>query len=277
MVLRRRATVTAVVLLAVALAGGTASGAKPKQVAITSTLDGKAILPYRIRWLATPGVPAVKVKSVRFLIDGAQQWVEKSPPFTFGDDENGAHRGFLVTSLLTPGKHRFTVRVATFDGRAAEKTVVARVLPSPEPPARLAGTWQRTIQDTSSAPPDGSPGNPTGTLTPGGTYTMVIEKRWIQVRFPGTFHSPESDDTGEGWIIDNDYSAGPASLRAFGGITKQNYEKQAEGGWWCYADGPPTGYAWSVDGDTLTLTPNGGSDPCGVRGFVWAGKWTRVR
>jgi hypothetical protein len=49
-----------------------------------------------------------------------------------------------------------------------------------------------------------------------------------------------------------------------------------EGGWWCYAGGPVGTYDWSVSGGTLTLTPAGGADPCGVRGFIWAGQWTRV-
>jgi hypothetical protein len=41
-------------------------------------------------------------------------------------------------------------------------------------------------------------------------------------------------------------------------------------------DGPPATYTWSVNGDTLTLAPVGGRDACAIRGFVWAGQWTRV-
>jgi hypothetical protein len=269
-----------VVIAAVALVGlpaGVAVSAKPP-FKVTSTLDGKTVLPQRIRWLAFPRLAATKVKEVDFLIDGGKpRWIEQHAPYTFGDDENGQHKGYLVTSWLTPGRHRFTARVIDYDGRKSEDTVVARVLPAPAPPATLAGTWQRNIPDTSGAPAAGTPGNPTDTFTPPGTYTMVVEKRWIQVRFPGTFHRPASDDTGEGWIFDSDYSAGPTSFRTFGAVTFDTFHDQAETGWFCWADGPPGDYNWSVSGDTLTLTPKGGADPCGIRGFIWAGDWTRVR
>jgi hypothetical protein len=48
-------------------------------------------------------------------------------------------------------------------------------------------------------------------------------------------------------------------------------------GWWCETWGPPATYSWSVSGDTLTLAPVGGNDACGIRGFIWAGEWTRVK
>jgi hypothetical protein len=35
-------------------------------------------------------------------------------------------------------------------------------------------------------------------------------------------------------------------------------------------------YNWTVSGSTLTLSPVGSHDACGIRGFVWAGTWTRV-
>ena len=58
-------------------------------------------------------------------------------------------------------------------------------------------------------------------------------------------------------------------------IFEVNHE-EAETGWWCWQDGPPADYTWSVTGDTLTLRPTGGHDACGVRGFVWGGQWMRV-
>jgi hypothetical protein len=270
----RLAILTAALVAAVAT-GIATSATKPFKV--TSTLDRKTFLPHRIRWLAFPRLPAAQIKEVDFLIDGGKpRWIEQNPPYTFGDDENGQHKGYLVTSWLTPGRHRFTARVIAVDGRRSEDTVVARVLPAQEPPAALAGTWQRSVPDTSGAPEPGSPGNPTETLTPRGTYTMVIDKRWIQVRFPGTYHRPQSDATGEGWILDSDYTAGLASFRVFGAVTFDTHHNQAEQGWWCWEDGPPTDYLWSTQGDTLTLQSKQGADPCGVRGFIWAGEWKRV-
>jgi hypothetical protein len=243
---------------------------------VTSTLDGKHVLPHHIRWLAMPKVDGASVKSVAFLIDGGKpRWVETQPPYTFGDDEKGAHQGYLVTSWLAPGKHRFSVRAVATDGRTATDTVVAGVPDPPRPPKTLGGTWERTISDTSAAPGPGA-GNPTETLTPPGTYKLVIDERWMQVRFPGRFRVPESDDTGEGWILDSDYVAGPKDLRVYGAVTFDTHHGQAELGWWCWEDGPPATYVWSTKGDTLTLKPKP-TDACTVRSFIWAGRWTRVR
>jgi hypothetical protein len=273
----RLASMIATCLL-VAAGAAVADGASGPPFTVSSTLDGKTVLPHRIHWLGRTSLPAAKVSEVQFLIDGGKpRWVEQTPPYTFGDDFEGQHRGFLVTSWLTPGRHRFTVRALAVDGRTAERTVVARVVASPNPPQALAGTWQRTVADTSGAPTPGSAGNPTDTLTPAGTYRMVIDRRWIQVRFPGAYHSPDSDDTGAGWILDSDYSVDPTSFRVYGAVTFETHHNQAELGWWCWPDGPVTDYAWSVSGATLTLRPKRGKDPCGVRGFIWAGEWTRVR
>jgi hypothetical protein len=276
MAVRPRWMILASVVLG-AVATGIASSAPKPPFKVTSTLDGKSVLPHRIRWIASPRLPLTRVKEVDFLIDGGKpRWVEHNPPYTFSDDEGGLHGGYLVTSWLTPGKHRFTVRAITTDRRTSSDTVVARVLPAPEPPAGLGGTWRRTIPDTSGAPAPGSKGNPSDTFTPPGTYTMVIEKRWIQVRFPGAFHRPQSDNTGEGWILDSDYSAGPNSLSALGPVIFDTSHEQAETGWWCLEDGPEGDYLWSTSGDTLTLKPKAGADTCGVRGFIWAGDWKRV-
>ncbi len=277
MTVRFRWAIPALLALA-AVAAGVASSAPKPAFKITSTLDGKTVLPHRIRWLGVPKLPLVEVKEVDFLVDGGKpRWVEQKPPYTFNGDEAGAHKGYLVTSWLAPGRHRFTVKAIATDGRTSSDTVTARVLPAPDPPPALAGTWQRKITDTSGAPESGSKGNPTGTLAPPGTWTMVIDRRWIQVRFPGKFTRPRSDSTGEGWIFDSDYTAGPGALSALGPVTFDTFHYQAETGWWCWEDGPRGDYTWSTSGDTLTLTPKNGADPCSIRGFVWAGDWTRVK
>jgi hypothetical protein len=107
---------------------------------------------------------------------------------------------------------------------------------------------------------------------------MVVDKRMIQMRWPGVYHLPESDDSGAGWIIDSDFMLAGSRLTALGPVifAPPQDPPAAETGWWCWQDGPSGAYTWSVSGTTLTLTPQGGKDPCGVRGFVWAGQWTRV-
>jgi hypothetical protein len=182
-----------------------------------------------------------------------------------------------VTSWLAPGRHRFLVRATAVDGRtAAAAAVTARVTAPPDLPPGLAGSWQRAITDTSAAPAPGTRDNPTDNYFPVGTYTMVIDRRQIQLRFPGTFRRPASDTTGAGWIFDSDYAIASHILYAAGPVIFEPPHDQAETGWWCWEDGPSGAYNWSISGDTLSLTARAGGDPCGNRGFVWAGQWTRV-
>jgi hypothetical protein len=158
-----------------------ASGASPS-FKITSTLDGKTLLPDRIHWLAFPRVPAST--KVEFLIDGKVLWAERDAPYTFSDDG-----GYLVTSWPAPGKHRFTVRATVVrvgdkvikegEGQVAESTVVASVPRAPEPPAELAGMWQRTPDVTD---------HPT---FPAGTYKLVFDRRWIPRAVPGNVRPGE--------------------------------------------------------------------------------------
>jgi hypothetical protein len=72
---------------------------------------------------------------VDFLIDGRLRWVEHSAPYSYGSDGN-----FLVTSFLSTGSHRFTVKATTTAGKTASTTVIARVAAAPDPPRALAGT-----------------------------------------------------------------------------------------------------------------------------------------
>src|SRR5581483_7794604 len=114
-----------------------------KALKVASTLDGKTVLPHRIHWLGLPALPQTQVREVDFLIDARVRWIEHGAPYSYGDDG-----GYLVTSWLAPGRHRFTIRVRSTDGRTGTDTVLARVLPAPPPPTQLAGTWQRDVRTT---------------------------------------------------------------------------------------------------------------------------------
>jgi hypothetical protein len=46
------------------------------------------------------------------------------------------------------------------------------------------------------------------------------------------------------------------------------FNGQAEGGPWCYVDGPAATYKWSASGNQLTLTP-ARRDAYGIRAFVF--------
>jgi hypothetical protein len=246
--------------------------AAKKPFNLASTLDGKTVLPHRIRWVALPALPAPRVREVDFLIDGRRTWVERKPPYTYAEDG-----GFLVTSWLAPGKHRFTVDAIPQHGVPATDTVVARVLPPPEVPPTLAGTWQRRITNTSGAPAPGSAGNPTSTLTPPGKYTITFDHRWIRDVFPCT-NTPcrYVSATGAGTEFLSDWNPGPTTFYVQGEVTFRVFKDTDRlAGWWCQTWGPPATYTWSVTGNTLKLAPVGGHDACPIRGFVWSGIWKR--
>lgn len=273
----RKAVIFASLLLALAAlpASATPAAARvatPAGAAFTvkSSLHGKTILPHRIHWLGFPSLANNQIARVDFFIDGGKaRWTEHNAPYSYADD--GA---YLVTSWLPPGNHRFQVRATAKDGRVATEVVVARVAPAPSPPAALAGTWQRTI-DTSEAPKFGTKANP-GTYTPSGVYRLTFEKRWIRDDFPGKFVYPASNKTGNGFVFLSDYAATATILHVHNEVIFHKVsDKLAEGGWWCHEYGSDADYRWTVSGATLTFTPVG-RDSCGIRGFIWAGEWTRV-
>ncbi|MBA3364739.1 MAG: hypothetical protein H0U03_02985 [Actinobacteria bacterium] len=272
---RWKSVLVALVVAASALTPGTASPTRgsPAQAQFTvkSSLDGKSVLPHRIAWLASPSLGRSKVARVDFLIDGLVRWTERNPPYRYANDD-----GFLVTTWLTAGRHRFQVRATAKDGSVATKTVVARVPAAPPPPVEIAGTWQRTI-DTSEAPKPGSKDNPTFTFSPSGLYRITFEKRWINDRFPGKFVYPASNKTGKGFTFQSDYTATSKLLHVRGAVIFRPYsDKVAGGGAWCHFGGPAASYRWTVSDRKLTLSPVGGKDACGIRGFIWTGEWTRV-
>jgi len=246
---------------------------------VISTLDGKSVLPRHIHWYAN--AQGTTVVRVDFLIDGRLRWTQHKPPYIFGDqsdDLGKLDRGYLVTSWLTPGLHRFTVKATATDSRTASDTVVAHVSRAVEPPAALAGTWRRVV-DPAGAPKPGSLGAPADTPTPAGTYTLVFDKRWLQTRNPGKFtHASVDTNTGLGYIQDTDYLPGPRTFQVWGAVSWRPFSDYlAEEGTWCLQwGGPQASYYWSVSGGTLTLKPVGGSEPCRVREFIWTGEWIRV-
>jgi hypothetical protein len=227
-------------------------------------------LPHRIAWMAHPSDPT-EVARVDFLVDGRVAWTERNSPYTYSDDD-----GYLVTSWLKPGRHRFDVRATATNGAVATDSVVADVPPPPNVPASLAGTWQRVVRNTSGAPEPGTSGNPTDTLTPPGTYHLTFSSRWIHDRFPCGSSCAYNTATGAGGEFDTDWVPGSRMFSARGSVTFRNNSDGARlSGWWCEPNGPAARYRWFVNGRTLTLTPAGGHDACGIRGFIWAGTWTR--
>jgi hypothetical protein len=240
------AALAGVVAVSSALAGG---GGKPFRV--TSTLDGKKVLPHRIHWLGYPSLPRAQVAEVAFLIDGKVRWIEHNPPYSYGDDGN-----WLVTSWLAPGRHRFAVRATASDRRRVIKSIVARVLPALASPPELTGSWSREY--TKAETGDG----------PAGTWNIVIDKTGWRIKDPAG---------GANWI-DVAY-LGPGLLETRGGIWTSPRSQQEpnvqEGNGWCEDTNQAVRFRWTVEGNGLTLALAGPKRCDGLGDFL-SKTWTRV-
>src|SRR5207249_126466 len=101
----------ALVLLAGVVAVSSAlAGRSDTSLTVTSSLDGKTVLPLRSHWIASPKLDPSQgqVAEVDYLIDGYHAWTAHSARYYYGGDEN-----WLVTTVLKPGLHTFTVRAVT--------------------------------------------------------------------------------------------------------------------------------------------------------------------
>lgn len=107
---------------------------------VTSSLDGKTVLPVRSHWIASPQLDSSQgqVAEVDFFIDGYHAWTAHSSPWYFGDNGN-----WLVTTILKPGLHTFTVRAVVSPDEVAVDKFQARVVAPPKPPGGLVGSWRR--------------------------------------------------------------------------------------------------------------------------------------
>jgi hypothetical protein len=233
-----------VVAVSSALAHGDA-----KRFTVTSTLDGRSVLPLRIRWRAQPqNVPLAQVREVDYLIDGRRAWVEHHTPYFYGSNE-GDYGNWLVTSFLTPGEHTFTVRAVTRSGKTATDTVKARVLPAPAPPAKLAGAWTRIV--TPAELKKGPPGPPAG------RWTITI--------------------TSVGWAVGPGDNFDVRYLPSGNVVMGPEIDTPTrQSGAFCGVD--PL-HEWQValsaDDQSMTLEPVG-RDGCGDRVAIMQGTWARA-
>lgn len=91
MLLGALATIAATAVSAAALGGG-------QRLAVTSSIDGKKVLPQMTRWLAHPNVAPADVAAVDLLIDGKLRWVEHRSPYNYASDDDKGHLGYLFTN-----------------------------------------------------------------------------------------------------------------------------------------------------------------------------------
>ncbi len=257
----------------VATAISAAAVGSNQRLTVTSSIDGKRVLPQVTRWLAHPNVAPADVAEVDFLIDGRLRWVEHRSPYTYAGDDDKGHLGYLFTSWLAPGKHRFTARVKTNAGRSATDVVTARVLAAPAPPAALAGTWTRvlTTADTKKADPKYGTDN----VPPTGTWRLIVDRTGIWEL------DPLGTGIAQGYSVRGDVLRSLAPIQMVprkpsgdpGEIKRFGSRVDAGGGIDCDESGPFGTYRWSVTGDALTLSAL--REPCGQRRAVYEGTWTR--
>jgi hypothetical protein len=261
--------------LITATAASAAGGSGAQRLTVTSSIDGKKVLPQMIRWVAHPNVAPAAVAEVDFLIDGKLRWIEHRSPYNYGSDDDRGHLGYLFTSWLAPGKHRFTARVKTNNGRKATDVVLARVLAAPAPPAALAGTWTRVVTNADTKKAD--PRYGTDNVPPPGKWRLVVDRTGIW----------ELDPLGtgivQGYTVSGNVLRSHAPIQMVprqasgdpGEITRFGSRIAAGGGIDCDESGPFGTYRWVVKGNALTLS--GLSEPCGQRQVIYEGTWTRVR
>jgi hypothetical protein len=252
-------------VVAVGLAASGAAASPAAAVKLVSSLSGQSVLPSRLHWTATVSPSSVIVDEVDFSIDGKLAWIApKERPFIYGGDYyGGVDPGWLITTWLTPGEHRFTVRATTSAGEF-EVTTTARVTAAPEPPAALAATWTRVV-----TPADAAKAQPQyGGAPPVGRWHLVFDQ----------VGSWELDPTGSGSV--NQYTVSGHTLMIYApismapdGVGVTRFGHHGIGGPDCTQAGPFGSYTWSVTGDQLTLRPI--NEPCGDREAVLEGTWTR--
>ncbi len=139
MTIRARSLSLALLAGVVAVSSALA-GHNDSSFTVTSSLDGKTVLPVRSHWIAYPKLDPAQGQGaeVDYLIDGYHAWTAHNAPWYYGDKGN-----WLVTSDLKPGLHTFTVRALSGDNQVAIDKFQARVTAPPQPPATLAGQWSR--------------------------------------------------------------------------------------------------------------------------------------
>ena len=252
----------------------------PIALRVTSTFNGRTSLPLRSKWIVrvflTPSdtalgandiyvprdeveAPEEDIDSVTYIVDNQVRWISRRKPYTYG-----GWAGYFVTTWLTPGKHTFTAKVKTTDGRTALNTVTATVAKAPAPPAALAGVWTRDIQ------------TPESELR--GKWNLIFDEVGAWVTDPTKTGVVEQISVqGDSIYVFNPIQIGLADVGA------PAYGAKSISGHVC-GDGrgfilqyPLSSFKWAVKGDTLTVTHIKTEDNCPARAFLWGGSWTRVK
>lgn len=236
---------------------------------VSSSLDGKSVLPTRSHWLAYTDLPPAQVAEVDFVIDGTVRWIEHQAPYNYASDEKGKKMGFLITTWIKPGIHHFAVRVVSNDGQKNTDAFDARVVAGPQPPPQLAGTWRRVPPKTDPSPWAGKP------------WILWFDRvgEW-HIDFTGGGVLDQYDVRGHVLNVYAPIQTGPFDVsggKCTGlGCTKIRRNGHSYSTWGndCDMSGPFGSYRWSVSNSTLTLKSI--HEGCKARNSILTGTWTRI-
>jgi hypothetical protein len=160
------------------------------------------------------------------------------------------------------------------DGKSATDIVTVRVLPAPQPPAALAGTWMRTVTKQDVAKSSFASGAAVGNVPPAGVWRLVFDRTGAWELDPvKTGLVTEYAVVSDALFAYAPISMAPCSDHGPCGVNRFGHHHI--GGVDCTAAGPFGSYRSSVSGRQLTLTAI--HEPCGQRRAIWEGTWTRAR
>jgi hypothetical protein len=258
---RRRACALALAAFAVGAFAtlGPAAG-DATTFSVSSSLAGKVVVPIRSHWFGSTDLPPSQLDRVEFVIDGTVRWIEHDAPYNYASDHKGRDRGWLVTTWLSPGRHRFVVRIFDKSGQSAEAGVTARVVASPIAPSVLTrGTWQRVDRPSELLWFDRVGITHAGADGTGVIHDYEITGRTLNVYGVVVAGVQEID---HGTCTGN----GCKKVRRLG----RTFEVAGND---CSYAGPFGRYQWSVKGDQLTLKII--HEGCRGRGGFLAHTWKR--
>jgi hypothetical protein len=264
------ATVVAAVAVAMATVPGCGPRANPPSSAATpapaiqvsSSIPDGAELTRPVRWEArVSGIPAGRVASVRFFIDGKLRHLARQPPYLFAGQGN-----LLLPGTLGPGSHILAIDVTLTDGRrlttAASAVVSAKARGIPH---QVLGRWTRdvTAADVDRTQSFRNPAD--GIPLPTGTWQLRIGADGV-----ARYTSPTPTPT-------YDLTVGQVRLEPGGRLVVGNqipdFPHASKGGF-CAGTAGDGIYHWSLHGHALTIRAVSDRQ-CAGRNSFWNGTFTR--
>jgi len=225
---------------------------------VRSSLPEEGTLPARAPWTAEiRGLPAARVSTVGFYIDGRLAWVQSAAPYVFGGTGN-----VLDTTMLSAKTHTFAIKVAAADGTSASTQSIGLVGAAPAPPKHLAGVLRRAVPKASVERTGATVSSEFPRLL-AGVWQAEIDRHGLHLRAPD----------GHRYGLRLTAHGGPrfrGPLTVGGAFVNPETGETAA----ICPPGPAGRYRWRAKGGKLRLRVV--EDPCAARRAVLEGSFDRV-